>query len=142
MKFIYKLIGWSRRNDIDLGSCVFSIELDARFAEKARNFHFEKQDIFNEHIRRMIRYEYARATFFDNTAFLRSMSVEGNCACLGMSGNLLDSDWSSMDVIVYNGHNVDSKAQAFDLLTIFTYWVNIVEALTYDANKKITGGNK
>ncbi|MFA6973190.1 MAG: hypothetical protein WC238_00425 [Parcubacteria group bacterium] len=140
MKFTYKLIGWSRRNDIDLGSCVFSIELDARFAEKARNFHFENQHIFEERIREIIGYKYARATFLNDTAFLRSMSVEGNCACLGVSGNLLDADWSGRDVIVYNGHNVDSKAQAFDLLTIFTYWVDIVEALTHDTNQKTTGG--
>lgn len=133
MNAVYKLIGWSRRNDIDLGSCVFSIELDARFAEKARNFHFENQHIFEERIREIIGYKYARATFLNDTAFLRSMSVEGNCACLGVSGNLLDSDWSGRDVIVYNGHNVDSKAQAFDLLTIFTYWVDIVEALTHEA---------
>ena len=140
MKFIYRLRGWSCRNDIDLGSCVFSIELDARFAEKARNFHFEKQHIFNEHIRRMIRYEYARATFFDDTAFLRSMSVEGNCACFSMSGNLLNSDWSGLDIIEYNGHNVDNKVQAFDLLTIFTYWIDIVEALTWKKNQKTIGG--
>ena len=59
-----------------------------------------------------------------------------------MSGSLLDSDWSNLDVITYNGHNVDSKAQAFDLLTIFTYWVDIVEALTYQENQKTTGGGK
>jgi hypothetical protein len=142
MNPVYKIIGWSRRKDIDLGSCVFSIELDARFAEKARNFHFENQHIFEERIREIVGYKYARATFLNNTGFLRSMSVEGNCACLGVSGNLLDSDWSDRDVIVYNGHNVDSKAQAFDLLTIFTYWVDIAEALTHDTNQKTTGGDK
>ncbi|MFA6048130.1 MAG: hypothetical protein WCV59_03840 [Parcubacteria group bacterium] len=133
MKPVYRIMGWSRRSDISLGSCVFSVELDARFAEKARNFHFENQHRFEEHIREIIGYKYARATFLDDTAFLRSMAVEGNCACLGVSGNILDSDWSGTDVITYNGHNVDSKAQAFDLLTIFTYWVDIVEALTHDA---------
>lgn len=136
MRFTYKLIGWSRRSDIDLGSCVFSIELDARFAEKARNFQFNKQQVFEERIRELIGYKYARATFLNDTAFLRSMAVEGNCACLGVSGNLLDSDWTGREVITYNGHNVDSKAQAFDLLTIFTYWVDIVEALTHNTNQK------
>jgi len=133
MKPVYRIIGWSRRSDIDFGNCVFSIELDARFAEKARNFHFNNQHIFEEHIREIIGYKYARATFLNDTAFLRSMAVEGNCACLGVSGNLLDSDWGDREVITYNGHNVDGKAQAFDLLTIFTYWVDIVEALTYEA---------
>lgn len=133
MNPVYRIMGWSRRSDIILGSCVFSVELDARFAEKARNFHFENQHRFEEHIREIIGYKYARATFFDDTDFLRSMTVEGNCACLGVSGNILDSDWSSRDVITYNGHNVDGKAQAFDLLTIFTYWVDIVEALTHNA---------
>lgn len=136
MKPMYRILGWSRRNDISLGGCVFSIELDARFAEKARNFHFENQCIFEERIRKIVGYEYARATFLDGTIFLRSMAVDGNCACLGVSGNILDSDWSDRDVIVYNGHNVDSKTQAFDLLTIFTYWVDIVEAMTYDASQK------
>lgn len=131
MRFTYKLIGWSRRNDIDLGSCVFSIEFDARFAEKARNFHFGKQQEFEKRVREIVGYKYACATFLSDTLFLRSMAIEGNCACLGVSGNILDSDWSNNDVITYNGHNVDSKAQAFDLLTIFTYWVDIVEALTY-----------
>ena len=136
MNPVYSIVGWSRRNDIALGSCVFSIELDARFAEKARNFHFENQYIFEERIREIIGYKHARATFFNDTAFLRSMAVEGNCACLGISGTILDSDWGDRDVIGYNGHNVDSKTQAFDLLTIFTYWVDIVEALTHSANQK------
>jgi len=132
MKPIYRIMGWSRRSDITLGSCVFSIELDARFAEKARNFHFEHQRKFEEHIREIVGYKYARATFLGDTAFLSSMAVEGDCACLGVGGSILDSDWSHNDFIEYHGHNVDSKAQAFDLLTIFTYWVDIVEALTHN----------
>jgi hypothetical protein len=116
--------------------------LDARFAEKARNFKFKNQHIFQNHIREIIGYDYARATFWNDTAFLTSMSVEGNCACFGVSGNILESDWSDQDVIVYSGHNIDYKEQAFDLLTIFTYWVDIVEALTYDADQKISGGGK
>jgi len=136
MNLVYRIVGWSRRDDVGLGSCVFSIELDARFAEKARNLKFEKQRFFEERIREIIGYKYARATFLNDTAFLRSMAVEGNCACLGVSGNLLDSDWTGREVITYNGHNVDSKAQAFDLLTIFTYWVDIVEALTHNTNQK------
>jgi len=131
MKPVYRIMGWSRRNDITFGSCVFSIELDARFAEKARNFRFEKQHRFEEHTREIVGYKYARATFLNDTLFLRSMAVEGNCACLGVDGSILDSDWSSGKFITYYGHNVDSKIQAFDLLTIFTYWVDIVEALTY-----------
>lgn len=143
MRFTYKLIGWSRRSDVDFGNCVFSIELDARFAEKARNFHFENQHIFEERIREIIGYKYARATFLNDTAFLRSMAVEDNWACLNVSGNLLDSDWTGREIITYNGHNVDRKAQAFDLLTIFTYWVDIVEALTHEAKqiKTIQGGH-
>ncbi len=125
-------MGWSRRNDITMSSCIFSIELDARFAEKARNFHFEKQRRFEKHIREIVGYKYARATFLNETAFLSSMAVEGDCACLSVDGGILDSDWSYMDSITYHGHNVDSKAQAFDLLTIFIYWVDVVEALTYD----------
>lgn len=142
MKFAYKILGWSKRRDISLSSCCFSIQLDARFAEKARNLRFEKQDIFNKRICEIVEYKYARAIFWNDTAFLRSMSVKGNCACLGMSGSLLDSDWSDRDVITYSGHNVDSKEQAFDLLTIFTYWVDIVEALTYREIQKISGGGK
>lgn len=131
MKPVYRIMGWSRRNDITLGSCIFSVELDARFAEKARNFHFEKQHRFEKQIREIVGYKYARATFLNGTAFLSSMAVEGNSACLGVSGNILDSDWSGRDVIIYNGHNVDSKVQAFDLLTIFTHWVDVAEALIY-----------
>lgn len=131
MKPVYRIMGWSRRSDITRGSCIFSVELDARFAEKARNFHFEKQCKFEEQIREIVGYKYARATFLNDTLFLRSMAVEGDCACLGVDGRILDSDWSSEKFITYNGHNVDSKAQAFDLLTIFTYWIDIVEALTY-----------
>jgi len=131
MKPVYRILGWSRRSDISLGSCVFSIELDARFAEKARKFHFENQRIFEGMIREMIGYEYARATFLDDSVFLRSMSVEGNCACLGVSGDILDSDWSKMETIKYEGHNVDSREQAFDLLAIFTCWIEFVEALTF-----------
>ena len=131
-KPVYRIMGWSRRSDITLGSCVFSIELDARFAEKARNFHFENQRRFEEHIREIVGYKYARATFLNDTLFLMSMAVEGNCACLGVGGSILDSDWSGREVISYSGHNVDSKTQALDLLTIFTCWVDVVEALTHE----------
>jgi hypothetical protein len=129
MKPVYRIFGWSRRGDIDLGSCVFSIELDARFAEKARKFSFEKQRAFENLVRDNVGYKYARAAFLADTAFLRSMEVEGNCACLGVSGDILDSDWSKLEVIKYEGHNVDSKEQAYDLLTIFTYWIDFVDAL-------------
>jgi hypothetical protein len=44
----------------------------------------------------------------------------------------LDSDWSRMETIKYEGHNVDSKAQAFDLLTIFTYWIEFIESFMSD----------
>jgi|GEM_PF-1152911 len=132
MKPVYRILGWFRRSDISLGSCVFSIELDARFAEKARKFTFENQRAFENLIRENVGYEYVRATFLGNTAFLGSMSVEGNCACLGVSGDILDSDWSKLEIIKYEGHNVDSKAQAYDLLTIFTHWVDFVDALTFD----------
>lgn len=131
-KPVYRITGWSQRRDISIGSCVFSVELDARFAEKARNFHFENQRRFEEHIREIIGYSYARATFLDETFFLRSMAVEGNCACLGVSGDVLDSDWSGVDIITYHGHNVDCKAQAFDLLTIFTSWIEVVEAFVHE----------
>ena len=133
MKPVYRIMGWSRRSDIALGSCVFSIELDARFAEKARSFHFEKQYTLEERIREIVGYKYARATFLNETVFLSSMAVEGDCACLGVDGSILGSDWSHSDFITYHSHNVDSKAQAFDLLTIFTFWIDIVEALTHDA---------
>jgi len=129
---VYKIIGWSRKNDMGIGSCIFSIELDACFAQKARNLHFEGQRIFEKNIREIVGYEYAQAMFLDETAFLRWMSVRGDCACLGVSGDVLESDWTDEDVITYNGHNVDNKTQAFDLLTIFTQWVDVVEALTYD----------
>ncbi len=117
-----------------MSSCIFSIELDTRFAQKARNLHFEGQGIFERHIRDIIGYKYAQAIFLDETAFLRSMSVEGNCACLGVSGNVLESDWTDGDVIIYNGHNIDNEKQAFNLLAIFTQWVEVVEALTYNLN--------
>lgn len=132
MKPVYRIMGWSRRSDITMGSCVFSIKLDARFAEKARNFHFEKQHRFEEQIREIVGYKYARATFLNDTAFLSSMAVEGDCACLGVDGRILDLDWSHDDFIEYHGHNVDSKAQAFNLLTIFIHWVDVIEALTHD----------
>ena len=76
----------------------------------------------------MVDYEYATATFLDDTMFLRTMSVEGNCACLGVSGTMIRADWSNESTIGYNGHNVDNKIQAFDLFSIFSYWVDIVEA--------------
>lgn len=126
---LYRISGWSRRRDQTLGTCCFCISLDARFAEKARALPFDKQQRFEELVREIIGYKYARATFLDGTALLRSMSVEGNCACLGISGTIVDSDWSDRRSIEYAGHNVDSKGQAFDLLTIFTFWVDTVEAL-------------
>src|ERR1039457_1974244 len=101
---VYRVVGWKRRKDISLESCCFSIELDARFAEKAIKMSFEHQRRFEELIRERVGYKYARATFLDGTAFLQSMAVEGDCACLSMQGNLLEADWSDKDTISYNGH--------------------------------------
>lgn len=129
-KPVYRIVGWSRRADTNFGSCCFSIELDANFAQQARELKFtdEQQRKFEEMIREMIGYKYAKATFLDDTAFLRSMAVEGNCACLGVSGTTIDANWSDEGSVSYNGHNVDSKSQAFDLLSIFSFWIEIVEA--------------
>ena len=132
-KALYRVTGWSKRADLDIcmGACCFSIELDARFAEKIRESKLlhEHQSNFERHIRGIVGYEYARASFWKDTAFLHSMAVEGNCACLGVGGAEIDKDWGGLDVVTYNGHNVDSKIQAYDLLTIFSCWVETAEAL-------------
>lgn len=79
-------------------------------------------------VREIVGNKHARVAFLRDTAFLRSMAVEGDCACLGVSGTLIDTDWSNKDIITYGGHNIDNKTQAFDLLTIFTFWIDIIEA--------------
>jgi hypothetical protein len=56
------------------------------------------------------------------------MSVAGDCACLGVSGTILERDWVQEEVIEYTSHNVDTRQQAYDLLAVFTYWVETVEA--------------
>lgn len=124
----YRILGWSRRADLSLGACLFSVELDARFAEKARAFTFVHQQRFVERVRELTGDKYARVTFLEDTGFLRSMAVEGNCCCLGMNGGLIDSDWGRLETIRYDGHNIDSKTQAYDLLTIFNFWVDTMEA--------------
>lgn len=129
---VYRITGWFQRRDTIIGGCALSINLDARFAEKARKFRFKNQYKFKEHIRELVGNQYALATFIEDTLFLRSMAVEGNSACLGVSNDVLDSDWSKEKIITYSGHNVDTKAQAYDLLTIFTDWVDTVEALTHE----------
>ncbi|MEI8343734.1 MAG: hypothetical protein WCF93_02150 [Candidatus Moraniibacteriota bacterium] len=132
-KALYRVSGWSRRVDISMGACVFSVELDASFAEKTRELKlsYEQQSKFEQYIREIIEYEHARVSFWNDTAFLRSMAVQGNCACLGVEGMILERDWGGFDFITYNGHNVDSKIQAYDLLTVFSSWVETVEALLY-----------
>jgi hypothetical protein len=130
-KPVYEITGWSKWPNVDMGAYVFSINLDPTFADMTRKFQFRYQDRFEERIREMVGYKYARATFLEGTGFLRSMSVEGNCACLGVSGNILNQDWSKERFIQYNGHNVDSKGQAYDLLSIFTMWIETMQAFTY-----------
>jgi hypothetical protein len=121
------MIGYSRRTDISLGSCCFSINLDLDFAKKTRDFKFDHQRKFEENVRELVGYKYVRTTFLDDTLFLRSFSVEGNCACMGVCGGILDRNWDNERVITYNGHNIDSKEQAYDIMTVFSYWVDTAE---------------
>ena len=129
-KPVYRIVSWSRRAITNLGSCCFSIELDTNFAKQARELKFtnEQQRKFQEMIQELVDYKYAKTTFLDDTAFLRSMAVEGNCACLGVSGTTINAHWGDEGSISYHGHNVDNKTQAFDLLSIFCFWIEIVEA--------------
>ena len=127
---VYRVEGWSQRKDIMTHACAFAIYLDARFAEKAKGllWDHERQVLVRARIREIVGYEYAQVNFWGNTAFLANMSVQGNYACLGVDGMLLEQDWSHEKRITYHTHNVDTKSQAFDLLTIFTSWIDMVEA--------------
>jgi hypothetical protein len=111
----------------ELGACGFLIELDARFAQKARSMTFPYQQRFVDLARERTGDSQARSTFYGDSGLLRSMAVKGDCACLGISGQDLEANWTMKDSILYSSHNVDTKIQAYDLLTIFTYWIESVE---------------
>lgn len=125
---VYEIRGWAKRTDIALGSCCFSVMLDARFAERARakKLSSEQQHRILSMAREIIGYNLARVSFFEDTALVQSVSVEGDCACLGVSGRDMDDNWSQMTAICYGGHNIDSREQAYDLLAIFLLWIDVI----------------
>ena len=140
---VYRIIGFERRSDIVLGSCNFSIQLDIDFAKKTRKIRVDREfhQRFQEIIQEIVGYQHARTNFLNRIVFLKNFSIQGDCACMGISGNKIDSEWIHIPCITYHGHNIDSKQQAYDLLTIFTYWVEVIQSLFFskdpsDENKK------
>lgn len=130
---VYRIVGLERRRDLVLGACTFSIALDIDFAKRARkfiprgDFHWKFKTI----VRNMVDCDGAQIDFLDDTAFLSRFSLQGSRACMGIPGNVIGCDWDRISYMTYYGHSIDSKHHAYDLLTIFTYWVDVVEALFF-----------
>ena len=139
---VYRIMGLERRKDLMLGSCVFSIALNLDFAKQARQTKVDGQfqRKFQDIAREMVDYKSARVNFLGDTALLRTFSVEGNCACMGFAGSVIDGDWNCLSYLEYHGHNIDGKHQAYDLLTIFTYWADTVESLFFSQQRSVEMG--
>lgn len=138
-KAIYRIDGLQRRSR-GFHACGFAIYLDPGFARAAINHRLghDMQARLIDQVRDLIGYEYARVVFHEDTAFIRSLSVEGDCACLGIDGMLFEGligegGWDGVRKVDFHTHNVDTRQQAFDLLSVFTYWVDLVEALAEGA---------
>lgn len=73
-----------------------------------------------------------RISFLEGTCLLTSWSVTGNCTCMGMDGNTKESihgSGLSRGYVEYNPHNVDTRDQAYCLLSIFLLWIEYTDTL-------------
>jgi hypothetical protein len=138
-KLLYRVNGFSRRYDISMGSCIFCIELDAEFAKACLNFKItsEQSKRLLDGSRLMLQDKNIRMSFLNDSFLLSSFSVSGDCCCLGIDGNEQNPEhWYKN--IEYHGHNIDSRNQAYDLLSIFCHWVDVAEAVVIPIDFKGT----
>lgn len=131
MEALYKLSGWS----LTPNGCDFSIELCSGFAQKTVRLKTsdENQRHVQGVVQKMVGYKYARANFWEDTCFISSFSVQGDCCCLGVSGSELpriNAPFPQHKTITYNSHNVDTRNQAFDLLSAFVFWIETAQEMS------------
>lgn len=70
-----------------------------------------------------------QAIFHEDTLMLKSLSVGGNCACLGIDGNAL-SDMREGQAVRYHPHNIDSAEQSSVALSAWLLWFNAAICFT------------
>jgi len=75
------------------------------------------------------RRDMGQAIFHEDTLMLKSLSVGGNCACLGIDGNAL-SDMREGQSVRYHPHNIDSAEQSAAALSAWLLWFNGAIAFT------------
>ncbi len=129
-KPLYRLVGFNKIHRDISGSCVFSIQLDSNFARKCREYKLS-ETIYRtliKNAREILKDNDVRLSFFEDSLLISSISVSGDCCCLGIDGRNHDFDkWR--DMIEYGGHNIDSKSQAYDLVSLFNYWLDSAEVI-------------
>lgn len=142
---LYRVTGLIPRADISLGRYGFGIHLDSKFAKRtldkremsrtqeriSQNF---KTDILERLFPKDKKWLLPPFHFVEDSLLVQSIHVPGDACDLGI-------DWSDIDelkreqpyrTLTYGPHNVDSMQQAYGLLTLFTEWINIAEALTHE----------
>lgn len=131
----FSLVGFQRRKKQNYHACGFVIYLDPILAQRAFNHKMNDttRRLFIQKIQEVVGYVYTQVIFYEDTAFIRSLSVEGDCACLGIDGSsfsrMAETKFKGERFIDFHTHNVDTKAQAFDLLAAFSFWAETVDAI-------------
>ena len=109
-------------------SIVLSEEAVAAFmAVKLTNKNL--QTIVVQHISESVpKSHLGQALFYEDTAFLRSLTVGGQCACLGIDGGAIS--YLGTEAVRYHPHNIDSAEQSAVALSAWLVWFNLAISLT------------
>ena len=146
-KFVYEIQEFvTPDGSHPLGGYGFGVYLDIDFARCVRNFVPDDVDFvqnkFQEHgkdwiIRKVFKNEgeFLRNPYYfvEDSLFIQSVNVPGNACDLGVDwGQIeyLSRENSLSRCLNYSPHNVDSRAQAYCLMSLFTKWVDWTKALT------------
>lgn len=144
--FIYQIPPLIPPKKPGLGCWGFSTELNPDFARKARETKLTKE--FNDRmqnngkniIKLFFNIEntediYSPYNFMENSFLLHYVQVPGDACDLGLSHicqeDFFKNDWERLkeqdlypNYVTYSPHNVDSKEQAYCLLSLWLHWAN------------------
>ena len=155
---MYKIVGLTPPKEYKMGGYGFMIELDPNFAREAAKLKLT-QTLYDDFqtatsdILKTIKMDlgHRHVLFRLNDSWLATnFSVQGNACGLDVILDRLDEimDEKNQTPIIYPpsinriiyplkyySHNIDSHLQAYALLSIFSYWYDLVESLMYVLEK-------
>lgn len=135
---LYSIEGFDTRLGLGMGRYGFSITLAEPIVKALLN---TKRDDFvplaigvKERLVKSHKKDYGgcHVEYYADTWLIRSIRVEGDCACFGIDGSTVSAltDKNRERNIKYNPHNIDSPEQAAIILSAWLLWFNHIICLT------------